>query len=492
MSTALIYVRQSRHKEGDRTVSPETQEASCRALPEVVKCARVEVFSDLDLSGGKMAGRLGLAELLARLELGGVAVVACYDQSRAFRNTQDALTFYALMEKRPDVEVVFVHGRFDRTPAGEFTYTAMAAAHSMERRMTGEKIRAAYKYAAEHGAMVGQVPGGYVRMSDGSIAIDEATAITVRRIFTEYASGLYSARQIAMRLNAEGVPPLPRSRGAGWRFYSVAELLRNVAYTGQTFTESRRRKGKGQLMPATWPAIIDLELWQTAQRQLTRYSGRGGRRPAGTERPYVFRGLLRCSCGARLSAAFRNGSLVYQCPRTDDAEACTEHRTNEAALLPWARTLFEQLEALTPGDFGAVVESMAGKRHTSPDALQALERSLERSQQLFMWGHWTAEHYQSERTRLEALREELTTAAAAAAPAIQLHGLLDTWDRGDAFARRELLGALFDCLHVSGSEIVGYTARADRQGEILKLMEALRRRVINVGGDGLEPTASWV
>ena len=103
---------------------------------------------------------------------------------------------------------------------------------------------------------------------------------------------------------------------------------------------------------------------------------------------------------------------------------------------------------------------------------------------------WTAEHYQSERARLEALRDELT--APAPPPAIQLRGLLDTWDRGDAFAHRELLAALFDCLHVSGGEIVGYTARADRQGEVLKLMEALRRRVINVGGDGFEPTASSV
>jgi hypothetical protein len=31
----LIYVRQSRHKEGERTVSPEVQEQQCRALPAV-------------------------------------------------------------------------------------------------------------------------------------------------------------------------------------------------------------------------------------------------------------------------------------------------------------------------------------------------------------------------------------------------------------------------------------------------------------------------
>jgi DNA invertase Pin-like site-specific DNA recombinase len=500
MSSALVYVRQSRHKEGEHTVSPEVQEQQCRRLPAVAACDQVEVFPDLDVSGGKLKGRKQLARLLDRIEAGGVGVVAAYDQSRAFRNTADALSFYALMEKHTEIEVAFVQGRFDRSPVGEFSYTTLAAAHAMERRMTGEKIAAAYHHSAEKGTMVGQVPAGYSRepAADGSvtfesrIVIDEAVAATVRRIFTEYASGSFSTREIARRLNAEGVPPLPRSRGAGWRFYSVAELLRNVAYTGQSFKESRRRHGKGALMVAKWPAIIEPELWQAAQRQFKRYTGRGGRRPRGQERPYIFRGLLRCSCGAKLYAAFRNGQPHYLCPRTDDAQRCLEPRTPEANLIPWARALFEQLEKLTPADFADQVAALASQpEHTSPNALQAIERSLERAQQLFLWGEWSAERYQSERSRLLKRRAELL--ATDEPPAgIQLRGLLQTWDLGDHIARRELLATLFDALHVSGEQITGYSARADREGAVLKIMEALRYRVINVGGDGLEPTASSV
>jgi hypothetical protein len=192
---------------------------------------------------------------------------------------------------------------------------------------------------------------------------------------------------------------------------------------------------------------------------------------------------MSCSCGARLSAAFRYGHFCYQCPRGDDAKPCIEHRVRAIHLLSWARTLFEQLEALTRADFAAAVAALAREqRHTSPGALQSIERSLEREQQLFLWGHCTVEHYQAERERLEALRDELK--AAAPAPAIELRGLLDTWDNGDHVARRELLAAMFDCLHVSGGQIFGYTARADRHSEVLQIMEALRRRVINVGGDG--------
>src|SRR6266851_5252264 len=101
---ALIYVRQSRHKEGERTVSPEVQEQQCRALPSVAACDEIEIFKDLDLSGGKLKGRKGFLALVGRVKAGPVTVVAAYDQSRAFRNTSDALDFYSLMEKRSDIE----------------------------------------------------------------------------------------------------------------------------------------------------------------------------------------------------------------------------------------------------------------------------------------------------------------------------------------------------------------------------------------------------
>ncbi len=211
--TAVIYIRQSRTKEREKTVSLEVQEASCRALPAVQRCGdQVEVFRDEDTSGGKRARR-GYDAMLD-IRNGGVGVVSFYDQSRAFRSLQIAVDFKALLEEPPHatIEVVFAHGNFERSPVGGFSYAVLAAAHEMERRMTGEKIRDAYRLSARKGVMVGQVPGGYRREPaadskvtfDSPIIVDEDVAPTVRRIFTEYASGRYSARQIARRLNDEG------------------------------------------------------------------------------------------------------------------------------------------------------------------------------------------------------------------------------------------------------------------------------------------------
>ena len=97
----LIYIRQSRHKDSERTVSPEVQEEACRALPAIQGCDRVEVYIDLDKSGKSIAKRPDFQRFLERIVTSPPAVIAVYDQSRSFRNTTEALDFYALMERMP-------------------------------------------------------------------------------------------------------------------------------------------------------------------------------------------------------------------------------------------------------------------------------------------------------------------------------------------------------------------------------------------------------
>src|SRR6266849_4210823 len=121
-TTALLYVRQS--AKDKNSISPETQEAACRALPAVAACDQVIVYRDLGVSGGKppekRPGFLALRDRIAASDrTHEPLVVATYDQSRLSRSNVDSAVFFAFLEPRSWVSLVMVDGHFDRSPSGE-------------------------------------------------------------------------------------------------------------------------------------------------------------------------------------------------------------------------------------------------------------------------------------------------------------------------------------------------------------------------------------
>ena len=494
--TALIYIRQSRNKDYERTASPEVQEQACRELDAVKACQQVIVFTDLDVSGGKTKRRQQWLALRDRLETStkddGI-VLALYDQSRAFRNTADALELYVLLESKPWIDVAFVHGRFDRSPAGEFTYTAMAAAHAMERRMTAEKIRAAKNFRSAQGEAVGPLPAGYKWVIDGknkTVEIDEEVAPIVRRLFEEYATGRYGSRVLAHRLNAEGAI-LPANtgakelRGLGRYGDTVMQVLSNIAYTGRTYAISRRHR-TGAIIDAQWPALIEPELWNAVQRQ--RELNRRTRRtdPATiAKRNYVFQGLLRCKCGRFLTVQTMKGHAYYRCRGGDAPDRCTAKGVKEAAVLPWARTVMERLEAAAPDAARDRAMSLSKEQSAAPSALKSVEDSLARTDFMYLSAkRLTEEQYLAEVERLTQIRTELLNVFEPQAAPLDFTGVLGAWDSGDPLVRRQLLGEVFDAIDIEDGMVVAYLPRADRSAEVSLLLEGLA----SAEREGFEPS----
>jgi DNA invertase Pin-like site-specific DNA recombinase len=474
MKIGLIYIRQSRTEVG--TTSPEVQEDLIRTLPDVRSCEQIDVYRDLDSSGGKLAGRKAFVQFIERIEKsrrGEQLTVAAYDQSRCFRNTQDALNFYAVVESHPWVDVQFVHGRFDRTATGEFSYSVIAAAHSMERRMVGERIKDTYLRKNKLGLPTGMPPYGYRRGEKGEFSICDEEAGTVLRIFNLYASGK-SAREIAATLNAAGpVNPRSRSKGLGWVPDTIVDIVQNVAYVGLTYSISRGRR-EGALLEAAWPSIVDRDQFEAVRRQLGR-NRRGGGWTLNRARDYVFQGILRCAvCGRRMRAKTNYSSFYYAC-RNDVAltEQCPGARASvrEKRLLPWAERLFERLDALTPDGFREAVKG-SGRIPQSPEAVPQIDGTLDRQRKLYLWGHITEAEYQREYERLTSLKADLQADTNQLQPPIAIDGVLDAWRTGDVITRRSLLIALFDSLYVQDGQIRDYVPRSDRAIEVHGLINA--------------------
>ncbi|HEY1421519.1 MAG TPA: hypothetical protein VGG90_12530 [Candidatus Dormibacteraeota bacterium] len=118
----------------------------------------------------------------------------------------------------------------------------------------------------------------------------------------------------------------------------------------------------------------------------------------------------------------------------------------------------------------------------SQGAVESIDRSLQRLDQLFLWGHWTDEKYRAERERLEQMAKRARGVWGGGRIEPTLTDIVSAWDAGDAATRRELLAALFSDIHVQGGRVVGYTPRPDRATQVTRMVEAVRSKVSVSGG----------
>jgi DNA invertase Pin-like site-specific DNA recombinase len=479
---AAIYVRQSRHKEGERTTSPEVQAEACKKLPAVKACASVEVFSDLDVSGKSKRGRKEFLRLIEKIRAGEVAVVAAYDQSRTFRSTRDALEFRALMAEPAyrKIDVQFVQGSFARDPVGKFNYTVIAAAHEMEREMVADKRAGTDARKAARGESRGMAPYGY-RWHEGKFEVDKAEAVVVRRIFEDYAVGDTSAKALAAKLNADGVQRPGNRSLHGWLPDTVVDTLRRVAYVGKTYTEANR---KGELIAAQWPAIINEPTFTRVQGLM---EGRKVQARRPTPESYIFGRLLVCGrCGGIMRATRTYGHSYYHC-RRDVSDPCTAPAVREDVLLSWAGALFLRIaERVTSGKLN--ITTKATKRKAAGPSPSGIEASLERLNRGWVRGETSEAFYESERPRLLAKLAEAKAAAVetdADLPKDNLYWMmaLANWNHGadgeteqaDPIMQRRTLNKLFEVLYVEDGAVVSYKPRAEQRAAIERVIGAVTK-----------------
>jgi DNA invertase Pin-like site-specific DNA recombinase len=485
VGTALIYIRQSKKRE--ESVSPETQEEACRKLAAVAKCEQVLVFKDLGLSGGKppekRPGFLALRErILASDRKREPLVIAAYDQSRISRDNADSANFYALIETRPWIDLVMHDGRFDRSPSGELTWVMLGAAATHLRKITGEKIKAAYAHKNARGLPTGPAPYGYryatrERGTVPMLEIDTEAAPIVKRIFNLYADGDQSAATIADVLAAEAIPATATRKGK-WVGDNVQNLLQNVAYIAKTYSESRPKK-TGDLIPATWPPIISEALFSRVQerRKARRLTVTNGRPRA---RDFTFRGLLWCvHCHRRLTAQHSRGTVYYRCGSYEfpTAERCAlaKKAIREAELLPWVETIMDGLDAGNIGGRWPLKSREKVDKETASEVIAKIDRKIKRTGDRYADEELTREEYRAELAKLRRQRDAYVAMSADEPNPKELSALSAEWRKGDPPQRWEILNSLFERIHVRqapkhGEWIEGYTPRLDRAKRVRMLI----------------------
>jgi site-specific DNA recombinase len=223
------------------------------------------------------------------------------------------------------------------------------------------------------------------------LAVDEAEAATVRKVFALYVTGEHGRELgllgVARALNARGL----RYRGKPWYKSRVEAVLANRAYIGEgVFNRTNHKTGRPN-PPADWvacsvPAIISGELFSRAQeRRQARHASQIPARVVAS--PTFLTGLLRCgACGAGMTLATGKGGRYryYRCgTRIQQGTGCEAGNVPVEKLdTAIRRAVCERVftEERVRRMLEALAKRLDARRGGSREHLRTLRGELERNQ----------------------------------------------------------------------------------------------------------------
>ncbi|MDO5527905.1 MAG: recombinase family protein, partial [Paracoccus sp. (in: a-proteobacteria)] len=320
---AVIYARFSTDLQRDASI--EDQIRSCRDFAAMRGYSVTKVFSDRAQSGASMT-RSGLQELLRDSHRGEFDVVVTEALDRLSRNQADIATIFQMLEFRGQAIDTISEGEVSEMHVG-----LKGTMNALFLKDLATKTRRGLKGRALLGKSAGGLTYGYDPVpgfgedgepTRGDRKINQAEAMIVLRIHTDYANGI-SASKIASQLNLEKVPG---PRGGPWGSSTIngnrergTGILNNELYIGRqiwnrlTYAKNPETgKRASRLNPETeWIIadvpelrIIDDELWQRVRDRQGKLNAKESGVPSWDRRRprYLLSGLMACgSCGSGCS-----------------------------------------------------------------------------------------------------------------------------------------------------------------------------------------------
>jgi site-specific DNA recombinase len=418
---ALGIVRVSRTN-GDGAVSPSEQRERIEAA-----CARdglelVDVFDELDVSGGAaLEKRPGLSRAVRMVEAGeaDTIVVAYFD--RLVRSLAVQAEIVSRVEQAGGGILAVDVGQVTNGSSAQWlSGNVLGLVAEYQRRSTAERTEEAKRRAIARGVPTfDRIPPGYRRRADRTLEPDPAEAPIVQEAFRLRAAGA-TITEVRDYLRANGIVRT---------FTGVQTMLASRIYLGELhFGEL------SNLM--AHPTLVDRATFARVQALVL---PRG--RKAKSERLLARLGVLRCgTCGSRLvvGTARANGRdyPMYRCPPNGE---CPRRVTIAAERAE--RAVVEAVQELL-----ADVHGKASLDDGIADAERELSRceaELEAAVQAFSG----LDDVQAARERLlelrdgrEAARERLEELQGAIAPSVIVSA--GDWDRLARDERRALIRAV--------------------------------------------------
>lgn len=471
--------------------SLDAQEVHIRSFVESQGWVLVNIYADAGISAKKGSRRPGLEQMLQDAKGGKFDVVVVDKIDRFYRHLGSLLSALDHLNEC-SVSFASVQEKLDfTTPWGKLMLTVLGMLAEIYLDNLRQETKKGYRQRAREGLWSGSIPYGYCNglcsncddpngkgycpnygqpnIGNGKCLVPHPIeSEVVKLVFDWYASGGYSDRTIADKLNhstftlpdgcevpiwQKGLKGANRPRLFGRDL--IRDMISRQAYTGKlpykgvdSHGKHRKRKAAIEVWEGKHPALITDEIFEKAQ-QVRELLYRGPRQPAAAMRVYPLTGILRCGyCGGRMRGESNYRYTFYQ-------DGGREDHSNECEQpMILARPIEDRILRVLHD----ILEEGTGKEDFSVFSTQLTisEERYRRAQELYIAGSITRDVLESEKYRLESVRKDLRLTNVDATIALYelVQSGLSNWSELSLVEKKRLLRLALEAAWVQDNALV--------------------------------------
>ena len=286
---------------------------------------------------------------------------------------------------------------------------------------------------------------GTIAKGDGILHPDDAPGVVLA--YETYKAKNVSFDKLADVMNAAGYRSRTPEGRVLWNRHSIAELLRNITYTGIVIHN-------GKEIPGKFPAIISRELFDEVQaiKHKRRFKSMTF---SGKYRVYIFGSIIKCAgCGRVMQALAKGKKNKLQCYHCKSNLLKKVHCPKPSAWTREAELESQFAEIIKhfklPDDWLARIDDLINSnghkpRNTENDKATLIDR-LERIKSQFEYGHIDEKEYLAKYNEIKRTLADCEPPAARMIvdAAKYLQSMTIVWGEATQEEKRDMVRAIFD------------------------------------------------
>ena len=338
---AVIFCRIS-SRDQELGVSIESQLASTY---EYCKRKNLTVIKEYAITESSVRGdRKQFKEMIATVKArkGKVAIVVnCVDRlQRSYKDSPELDT----LRRKGKIEVHFIKENLilhkDSSGMDIMFWNMSVLMASSYVLQLADNVKRSMRYNLSQGKWQHLAPLGYINKQDkegkSCIETDEARAKIIKKLFKEFATGLFTITDMTDKAKEYG---LTQKKGTPVIRSTIHKILTNPFYYGFMAVEHGNK-----LIPHRYEKLVSQQLFDKCQ-SILRSRGKKGikKKTPFNPKEFAFRGLLTCgTCGCTITCEHhkkKSGKefIYLKCHHTCPTRPCNEPAVNE-------KVLFQQLD----------------------------------------------------------------------------------------------------------------------------------------------------